>query len=92
MQNRFHANELLLIYETVVRCGERTDKGHTWQGITAFSSYDGYEIYLSCDGVLLILGFHNKYHLKYDNKRQLDEFENRVSRLMKRNSVLARSA
>ena len=82
MKNLFSANQLLIIFEAVMRRGHKTQRGQCWQGVTAYSSYDGYEVYLEADGVLLQLGFHNKYQMKYDHQSQLDEFERRMKALL----------
>lgn len=92
MKNNFHTNQLLLIYETVTRCGDKTPDGYCWEGITVTSSHDGYEIYLAADGVLLTLGFHNKYQLKYEQRAQVEAFEKRINDLFKRDKVLRRTA
>lgn len=74
MNNELDSNQLLQAYNIVMEYGEPTEIGKQYQGIEAFSDYDGYSIYLRGKGVQLKLGFHNTYHLDYALEAQKERF------------------
>lgn len=74
MINELDSRQLLQAYNFVMEQGEPTEYGKQYQGIEAFSDYDGYSIYLRGNGVQLKLGFHNTYHLDYDDEWQKERF------------------
>lgn len=49
----------------------------------AYSDPDGYTIYLQGSGVLLRSGFHNTYHLDYEQDKHKDDFIKKLDYIFK---------
>ncbi len=74
MKNEIDSKWIMRVFERIQQCGEQTDEGKHYEGITAYSDIDGYTLYLQGSGVLMRYGFHNTYHLDYDVESQKDAF------------------
>lgn len=83
MKNELDTKSLLRVYELIQLKGEPFNEGKCYKGITAFSDFDGYTIYLEASGVLLRFGFHNTYHLDYDHANQKKQFLAKLENLIK---------
>ncbi|EGU46919.1 hypothetical protein VII00023_17659 [Vibrio ichthyoenteri ATCC 700023] len=83
MKNDLDPNTVLLAYECVMRNGIPTELGRRYQGIEAFSDYDGYNVYLKGHGVELSIGFHNTYQLNYEQEHNKAAFLSQLSALVK---------
>ncbi|MFC3033831.1 DUF3081 family protein [Pseudoalteromonas fenneropenaei] len=81
MKNELDSKTLLKVYEYIQQHGEEHEEGKYCQGLTAFSDFDGYNIYLKGNGVLLRFGFHNTYHLDYEHDKLKDAFLAKVAEL-----------
>ncbi|EKO3889673.1 DUF3081 domain-containing protein [Vibrio metschnikovii] len=74
MKNELESSKILHAYEKVMEHGTPTEFGKIYEGIEAFSDYDGYTVYLRGNGVELKVGFHNTYHFDYDQEHLRDSF------------------
>ncbi|MFB9135548.1 DUF3081 domain-containing protein [Vibrio sp. AK197] len=83
MKNDLEPTKVLLAYEKVMKYGTPTEHGKRYEGIEALSDYDGYTVYMKGNGVELKLGFHNTYHLDYEQERLKEEFVKKVAALAK---------
>ncbi len=83
MKNELQSTQILHAYENVIDHGEPTEMGKIYQGIEAFSDSDGYNIYLRGNGVELHLGFHNTYHLDYEQEHLKESFLKKIALLSK---------
>lgn len=83
MQNELNSTQILHAYEVVMANGDATELGKSYQGIEAYSDYDGYNVYLRGHGVELHVGFHNTYNLDYDHERSRDVFLTKIASLAK---------
>lgn len=83
MENELDATKILQAYEMVMENGTPTEFGKMYQGVEAFSDYDGYNVFMRGNGVELKIGFHNTYHLEYDQEHLRDSFLKKVSLLAK---------
>ena len=83
MKNQLDPGKIMQAYETVMSNGTPTDLGRIYQGIEAFADYDGYNVYMRGNGVELKVGFHNTYHLDYDQEHQKESFLKKVATLAK---------
>ncbi|GAA5647590.1 MULTISPECIES: DUF3081 domain-containing protein [Vibrio] len=83
MKNELDPTKVLQAYETVMSRGTPTEFGKMYEGIEAFSDYDGYNVYMRGNGVELKVGFHNTYHLEYDQEHLRDSFLKKVAMLAK---------
>lgn len=82
MKNDLNPTKLLAAFEIIMANGEETEFGKKYQGIEAFTDYDGYNVYLKGNGVELHIGFHNTYELKYDQLHLRDTFLKKLDALL----------
>ncbi|GAM53973.1 hypothetical protein JCM19232_3738 [Vibrio ishigakensis] len=83
MKNDLDSSKVLQAYECVMNNGTPTEHGKIYEGVEAFSDYDGYNVFLRGNGVELKVGFHNTYHLEYDQEHLRDSFLKKVAFLAK---------
>ena len=83
MKNELDPTKILHAYEALIEHGTPTEHGKIYEGVEAFSDYDGYSIYLRGNGVELKVGFHNTYHLEYDQEHLKETFLKKVAMLAK---------
>ncbi|MFC0119561.1 DUF3081 family protein [Pseudoalteromonas xiamenensis] len=81
MKNEIDSKTLLLVYEHIQLHGELVDEGKMLNGVTAFSDFDGYTLYLKTNGAQLRFGFHNTYHLDYEKEDQKLVFMDAIHRI-----------
>lgn len=78
MQDQIDTRLMLQAYEKITTHGEKLageiDNMHRLEGVTAFSDFDGYTLYLEDAEVKLQTGFHNTYKLDYNSNRALENF------------------
>ncbi|MDF2180045.1 DUF3081 domain-containing protein [Aliiglaciecola sp. CAU 1673] len=78
MKNELDSKFVLAVFEKIRLLGEKTEEGHVLEGVTAWTDFDGYTVYLQDHQVQLSWGFHNQYHYQYDNAEQLEQFLTRL--------------
>lgn len=83
MKNELDPNKVLKAYDTIMSNGTETELGKIYEGVEAYSDYDGYNVYMRGNGVELSIGFHNTYHLEYDQEHLRDSFLRKVAMLSK---------
>ncbi|GAL35086.1 DUF3081 domain-containing protein [Vibrio maritimus] len=83
MRNELDPNKILRAYDAVMENGTDTEFGKIYEGVEAYSDYDGYNVYMRGNGVELKVGFHNTYHLEYDQEHLRDSFLKKVAMLAK---------
>lgn len=83
MKNELETNQVLLAYEAIMTNGVATEFGKLYEGIEAYADYDGYNIFMRGNGVELQIGFHNTYHLFYEQEHLRDSFLKKLSMLAK---------
>ncbi|MGC9422999.1 MULTISPECIES: DUF3081 domain-containing protein [Vibrio] len=83
MKNELEPSKILQAYESIMTHGTPTEYGKIYQGVEAFSDYDGYTVYMRGNGVELKVGFHNTYHLDYDQEHLRDSFLKKIASLVK---------
>ncbi len=83
MKNELNTSKVLQAYECVMNNGTPTELGKMYQGIEAFSDYDGYTVFLRGNGVELQIGFHNTYQLNYEHTKLRDQFLAKITTMAK---------
>ena len=83
MQNELESKFLLSVFHKIVTFGEKTKQGHRLAGVTAFSDFDGYTIFLQDAKVKMSFGFHNTYHLDYQSSSDFLDFEKKLKNIDK---------
>ncbi|MCO4322567.1 DUF3081 family protein [Aliidiomarina quisquiliarum] len=78
MQTDINARLILAVFEKITRLGAATKKDgettHHLDGITAYSDFDGYTVYLEDDEVKVYTGFHNTFRVNSDSARATENF------------------
>ncbi|WP_163930027.1 DUF3081 domain-containing protein [Paraferrimonas sp. SM1919] len=74
MKNEIDTSMALQAFEKVMLLGDKTEQGKIFEGLEAYTDFDGYNVYLSGNGVTLHIGFHNTYHLDYAQEHQKQSF------------------
>lgn len=83
MKNELDSKFVLGVFEKIRQSGTKTDKGHELEGVTAWSDFDGYTLYLEDNLVQLSWGFHNQYHYRYEQADHLEQFLTRLRHIHK---------
>ncbi|SEG68150.1 DUF3081 domain-containing protein [Vibrio hangzhouensis] len=83
MKNELDPGKILQAYDNIMAHGTDTEFGKIYEGVEAFSDYDGYNVFMRGNGVELKVGFHNTYHLEYDQEHLRDSFLKKVALLAK---------
>ena len=78
MEEHFDINQALRAFNKIVTHGVEDNDNYNYQGITAWSDFDGYTLQLSDEDVSLSIYFHNKYEFDYANSHQLKVFINKL--------------
>ena len=79
MKNDLSSKTILSVFDYIQRHGDKQSQGYFYQGITAFTDFDGYTLYLQGSGVLMRFGFHNTYHLDYQSEKNKSDFLAKVT-------------
>ncbi|WP_448211414.1 DUF3081 family protein [Colwellia sp. MEBiC06753] len=78
MQNQLDAKYCLSIFNKVMSCGESTQRNDSnkvcWQGLQAWTDFDGYTCYLQFNDVTVTLMFHGKYAVESPNDEAWQAF------------------
>lgn len=74
MKNELSTRFILQVFEKIREHGKNEEDKHVLEGITAYTDYDGYTVYMEGHQVKLNTGFHNTYHLDYDSERAFQNF------------------
>jgi hypothetical protein len=81
MQNELDSKFLLRVFDKITNHGDKTDDGHRLDGVTAFSDFDGYTVFLQDAKVKMSFGFHNTYHFDYDSSQDFADFEKKLKNI-----------
>ncbi|CUS47964.1 MAG: protein of unknown function DUF3081 [Idiomarinaceae bacterium HL-53] len=74
MKNDLSTRLILQVFEKIREHGAANEGQHELEGITAYTDFDGYTVYMEGHQVKLSTGFHNTYHLDYDSERAFENF------------------
>lgn len=86
MKSELNTEKIHKVYGIIMNQGERTKRGKIYEGIEAFASSDDYRIFMRSRGVQLKVGFHNIYHIDYQEEELRDQFLAHIVRLAQLNS------
>lgn len=74
--------DLLRAYEIIRHNGTHTANGYQWQQLTVSLAQDGCDLYLSADGVLVLLQGQQAYLIDYKDTQHLSAFYKRLNLLL----------
>lgn len=92
MKNELDVQRILLLYNKIVKYGEKPSHNDSSQrlipeyklgGLTAISDFEGYTLEITDGRVTLSLLFHNKYQFDYPDEAALDNFMGRLDEVEK---------
>ncbi|MFC3120855.1 DUF3081 family protein [Agaribacter flavus] len=89
MKNELDTKKLLRVFDKIRKHGEskkNEQKGtvHFLEGLTAYTDFDGYTVFIEDATVSLSFGFHNQYHFEYEDSSQLSNFEKKIDNIDER--------
>jgi hypothetical protein len=87
MSSRLDIKTCLSVFNHVLSRGEKNDDNYIFQGLTAWSDFDGYNCFLSHNNVTLTMMFHGKYHLDYPSRDELNVFEDKIKVFSQKNDI-----
>lgn len=79
MKNSIDLKRCLLIFDKVQTLGEKQGDKHVYQGLTAWTDFDGYTCFLAFNDVTLTMMFHGKYDITFSNEENLAKFEKKLA-------------
>ena len=74
MKNELDNKLILKAFSLICEKGEKLKNGHFFEGVTAYTDFDGYTLFFETKGVVMSFGFHNTYHLEYTSERDKKDF------------------
>lgn len=83
MKNKIDISIALLAFDKVVQQGEKVEQGHTFEGLTASSDFDGYTLVLQDKLSTLTIFFHNKYELEGPDSKAMDRLIKNIEYIAK---------
>lgn len=83
MKNALDSRIVLDVFEKVRQHGKRIEDDkigsvYHLDGISVYTDFDGYTLYIKDALVLLQFGFHQQYHLTYEKNEHYSSFEQKV--------------
>ncbi|QYK02883.1 DUF3081 family protein [Shewanella psychrotolerans] len=81
MNIEINLTRALHAYGAITSKGTKGNNAYVYQGVTAWSDFDGYTCYIQFNKVTLTLLFHGKYLLDYPNQTELSLFLKKLNKL-----------
>lgn len=78
MKNELDSKFLLRIFDKIRNNAELKDEQYFLEGITAYTDFDGYTLYIEDARVKLRFGFHNQYHFDYNSESDYESFDKKL--------------
>lgn len=83
LKQKIDVRRALLVFELVRRHGKRENEEYFLDGLFVTSDFDGYNLKLRDARVTLHIFFHNKFECNYDSNSALDNFIERIDRILR---------
>ena len=81
MKNSIDLKRCLSVYDKITTNGELRDGKYHYQGMEAWTDFDGYTCYLLYADVTVTLMFHGKYDVQFKDNDSLKRFDNKLHEL-----------
>lgn len=85
MKNELDTRLILSVFEKIRQHGKQIDGVYHYEGVKAYTDYDGYTVFIEDALVQLRFGFHNQYHFEYEKREHLEQFEKKIKAIDKHN-------
>lgn len=79
MKNSIDLKRCLMIFDKVMSDGEKKEDKFHYEGLEAWSDFDGYNCYLSLNDVMLTMMFHGKYDIQFGSADSFQKFEKKLA-------------
>lgn len=79
-----NVKKTLAVFNAITSLGQREGNQYQYNGLTAFSDHDGYNITIKNDHVELTIFFHNKFSFNYNNKKERLMFLHKIDDIYKK--------
>lgn len=83
MKNEIDSKLILMVFDKIRAHGQTKDDKYLLEGVSAYTDFDGYTLYLNDALVSLSFGFHNQYHFEYQEKEHLEQFVKKLENIQK---------
>jgi hypothetical protein len=74
MKNDIDSKLVLTVFDKIIKHGEKKGDEHFLMGITVYTDFDGYTLFIEDALVKLNFGFHNQYHFDYEKEEHFEKF------------------
>jgi len=81
MQEKIDVRQALRVFQRIIDEGERVAGAYQLNGIKASLDQDGYTVTMKDDKITLHIFFHSQYSLICENRKDLEQFNKRLSAL-----------
>lgn len=81
MKNELDSKFLLQVFDKIRQHGDKEDEQYKLMGITAYTDYDGYTLFIEDVNVKLQFGFHNQYRFDYTSADHYASFEKKLKQI-----------
>lgn len=78
MKNSLDVKRCLLIFDKILKQGEKNGEKYLLKGLEAWTDFDGYNCYLSFNNVIVTIMFHSKYDIQFESQDALLKFEKKL--------------
>lgn len=85
MKNDLDTRLILSVFEKIRQHGKQADGVYQYEGVKAYTDFDGYTVFIEDALVQLRFGFHNQYHFEYEKQDHLEQFEKKLKAIDKHN-------
>lgn len=89
LKQKIQVRKALKVFELVRQHGEKENEEYFLDGLYVSSDFDGYNLTLRDARVTLHIFFHNKFECNYDSQAALDNFIERMERILKQHEEQA---
>lgn len=74
MKNEIESKFVLAVFEKMRQHGEKQHENYILGGLSAFTDFDGYTLFIEDALVKLRFGFHNQYDFEYAKEEHFEQF------------------
>ena len=86
MSDLINPKDVVKAYQVIRDKGVREDAGYRYKGLLAENDLDGYTVFVNDSHVNMAVYYHYKYHLEYEDAKQLESFKLKISDLLRENN------
>lgn len=81
LKTKIDVRQALRVYQLIMDRGHTVAEGKLFDGLLAFSDFDGYTLGLKTEGAEMLIFFHNKFQFDATNRKAHVEFVEKLDRI-----------